>query len=113
MLTDATDVATFIVGMNLEPKARLARLARLGASLESGAFDARPPFWMRVRDAVGPWEGVRALPLWVLVAALSLVVLIAVTLAAASILLMALWVVLGWITGPLRWVRSAIVGAIR
>jgi hypothetical protein len=48
-----------------------------------------------------------------IVAVLMLVVLIAVTLSAASILLMALWVVLGWITGPLRWLRSAIAGATR
>lgn len=112
-MKDATDVATFIVGMNPEPKPRLARLARLGASLESGALDARAPLSVRIRDALGPWEDVRAIPLLVIVAVLMLVVLVAVTLAAASVLLMALWVVLGWITGPLRWLRSAIAGATR
>ncbi len=110
MVKDATDVATFIVGMNLESTPRLARLARLGASPEFGASDARAPTSVRIRDALGPWEEVRAIPLLAIVAVLMLVVLIAVTLAAASVLLMALWVVLGWITGPVRWLRDAFVG---
>ena len=107
---EATDVATFIVGMNLEPKARLAGLAALGASLNAGALDAPAPLTARAREALPSWKDLRGILLMGAVAIITLVALIAMTLAAAPVLLMVLWVVLGWFTAPLRWLRGATVG---
>ncbi len=104
---EATDVAMFIVGMNLNPKARLVRLAALGASLQAGALDAPAPLLARIRDALPSWDDTRAVLLLGMTALLLVVALIAVTLAAASVLLMVLWVVLGWITAPLRWLSGS------
>jgi hypothetical protein len=110
-VNEATAVAAFIVGMNPDPKARLARLAALGARLNSGTPDGAVPQSARIRDALPSRDDLRAILVLATVAVLIVVALIAVTLAAASVLLMVLWVVLGWVAAPLRWaVGSAVSG---
>jgi Zn-dependent protease with chaperone function len=94
-----TEIATFVIGMRLEPEARLKQLAALGAAFESGAAAAPREGWKELGLAVG----------WGLLGLASVAVLMAVTLAAASVLLMALWYVLRWVTVLPRWIRGMIV----
>jgi hypothetical protein len=64
----------------------------------------------RVRGALPDWRELGAAIGWGLVAIVGLAVLIAVTLAAASLLLMGLWYLLRWVTAAPRWHR--LFGAI-
>jgi hypothetical protein len=91
-----TDIATLIVGMRLDPADRLERLAALGAQMEARPHRALPD-WRELGSAIG----------WGMLAIVSAVILVGVTLAAASLLLMGLWYVLRWVTALPRWLRGA------
>ena len=90
-----TDIATLIVGMRLDPADRLERLAALGAQMEARPHRALPD-WRELGSAIG----------WGMLAIVSAVILVGVTLAAASLLLMGLWYVLRWVTALPRWLRG-------
>ncbi len=93
----------------LESKVRLERLAALGAALESGETAAPHGLMARLRDALPDWKELGTAIGWGVIALLSVAALIAVTLAAASVLLIALWYVLQWVTALPRWIRRQIV----
>jgi Zn-dependent protease with chaperone function len=105
-----TAVAAGIVGMRLDPAERLERLAALGASLQAGVPFARPGLAARLRAALPDRselvEAIRGGFLAVGIVTL----LIAVTLVAASLLLMGLWYLLRWLSAPLRWLRRRVFG---
>jgi Zn-dependent protease with chaperone function len=102
-----SDIATFIVGMRLDPADRLERLAVLGALLETGRPAQRRAILDRVRHAVPDWRELGAALGWGMLAIASAVILVGVTLVAASLLLMGLWYVLRWATALPRWLRGA------
>jgi Zn-dependent protease with chaperone function len=105
-----TEIAAYVVGMRLDPKVRLERLAALGAALESGATAEPHGLVARLRGALPDWRELRTAIGWSVIAIVAVAVLIAVTLAAASVLLIALWYVLRWVTALPRWIRRQIVG---
>jgi hypothetical protein len=104
-----TEIASYVVGMRLDPKVRLERLAALGAALESGA--STPPHGLvaRLRAALPDWKELGATVGWSLIALVGGAVLVAVTLAAASVLLISLWYVLQWVTALPRWGLSRLI----
>jgi Zn-dependent protease with chaperone function len=101
-----TEIASNVIGMRLDPKLRLERLAALGASLESGGATQTGGFAARLRNALPDWRELGTFVGWGLVALVLVAILIAVTLAAASILLMGLWLVLRWVTALPRRLRQ-------
>lgn len=105
-----TEVAAYIVGMRLDTEARLERLAALGAALDSE--ETTPPHGLvaRLRRALPDWKELGTVIGWSVIALVAVAALIAVTLAAASVLLIALWYVLRWVTALPRWVRRVITG---
>ncbi len=105
-----TEVAAGIVGMRLEPAARLERLAALGAILEAGVPVARPGPAARLRALLPDWRELGVAIGTGILAIAIVAMLIAVTLAAASLLLMGLWYLLRWLTAPPRWLRRRIFG---
>jgi Zn-dependent protease with chaperone function len=105
-----TEIAAYVVGMRLDPKARLKRLAALGAALDSGATTAPHGLVARFRATLPDWKELRTAIGWSVVALVAVAALIAVTLTAASMLLIALWYVLQWATAVPRWVRRQLVG---
>ena len=94
------------------PEVRLERLAALGAALESGATAAPHGLVARLRGALPDWKELGTAIGWSLIALVAVAALIAVTLAAASVLLIALWYVLQWVTALPKWVRRQIVGSL-
>jgi hypothetical protein len=91
-----TEAASNVVGMRLEATPRLARLAALGAELETGHLPRRG-WWERLRAlAPDPGELGRFVG-WGVVAILGVTSLLVITLVAASLLLMVLWWALGLI----------------
>jgi hypothetical protein len=106
-----TEIAAYVVGMRLEPTARLERLAALGAALDSGVTSGPHGLVARLRAALPDWKELRTAIGWSVVALVAVAALIAVTLAAASVLLIALWYVLQWVTAIPRWVRRQLAGS--
>ena len=92
-----TEAAANIVGMRLEAAPRLKRLAALGARLEAGQ-DIRPGLGARIREALPDGRELATAVFWGVMCVLLVGVLIAVTLAGASLALMILW----WALGVLR-----------
>jgi Zn-dependent protease with chaperone function len=89
-----SNVSTHVVGMRLDPEPRLRRLAALGASLgESG----RVRLVDRIKASLGTWEEVRMVLIWAPVAVALIAVLLVVTMLSASLLLMLLWYLLGFL----------------
>jgi hypothetical protein len=79
----------------MDPADRLERLAALSALLETG-----PP-------APADWKELGSAIMWGLLAIVSAIILVGVTLAVASLLLMGQWHVLRWVTALPRWLRGA------
>ena len=103
-----TEIASYVVGMRLDPKVRLERLAALGAALESEASTPPQGPVARLRAALPDWKELGTTVGWSLIALGGGAVLVAVTLAAASVLLIGLWYVLQWVTALPRWVRRQV-----
>jgi Zn-dependent protease with chaperone function len=101
-----TEIAAYVVGMRLDSKVRLERLAALGAALESGATATPHRLVARLRGALPDWKELWMAFGWSVLALVSLAALIAVTLAAASVLLIALWYLLQWLTALPRWISK-------
>jgi hypothetical protein len=104
-----TEIAAYIVGMQLESKVRLERLAALGAALESGATAAPQGVVARLRGALPDGKELGTAIGWSMIALVLAALLVAVTLAAASVLLIALWYVLRWVTALPRWMRRQLI----
>jgi Zn-dependent protease with chaperone function len=102
-----THVATLIVGMRLDPADRLERLAALGAGVGTEPPASREGRIARMRRALPDRKELGSAILWGVLAIVSVIVLVGVTLAAASLLLMGLWYVLRWVTALPRWLRGA------
>lgn len=83
-----TEAASNIVGMRLETEPRLESIVALGAMLDAVV---RRPGWRTRLARLGTWKDVRAAVGWGLVAIVLCALLIAVTLSAASLVLIALW----------------------
>jgi Zn-dependent protease with chaperone function len=95
--------AAEILGTRLETEPRLAHLAVLGAQLDAPLKSSS--LLERVREElpdVGKFVG------WALLCIAICAVLLLVSWLLATALLWGLWVVLGWIFGPLRWVRGRV-----
>lgn len=88
------DAAAHVVGMRLEAEPRLERIAALGAAMESPM--RRPGLRVRL-SRLGSWKEFRDAIGWGVVCIVTSVVLIAATLAAASLVLIAIWHVLRWV----------------
>jgi hypothetical protein len=82
------EAASNIIGMRLETEPRLENIVALGAMLDADV--RRPDVVTRLRR-LGTWKDLRAAFGWGLVGIVMSVVLITVTLAAASVILMILW----------------------
>lgn len=104
-----TEVAASIVGMRLDPEPRIERLAALGAAMDLGNEAVHLGVRARLRKRLPAWSDVRTAALWGIAAIVSVAVLIFATLAAASLLLIALWYVLQWVSAPLRWIRRLVI----
>jgi hypothetical protein len=107
-----TEIAAYVVGMRLEAKPRLERLAALGAALEPGAPTAREGLVARLRRALPDGKELGFAVGWSVIALAGVVLLVAITLGAASVLLIGLWYLLQWITDIPRWLAGQI-GDIR
>jgi hypothetical protein len=105
-----TEIAAYVVGMRLDSKVRLERLAALGAALESGVTAAPRGIVGRLRGALPDWKELRTAIGWTVVALVLVAMLIAATLAAASVLLIGPWYVLRWVTALPRWLLSRLNG---
>ena len=92
--TTRTDAAAGLLGMHLEPTARLERLGALGAALQAGERAPRPPLAARLRAALPAWREVAEFVVALAAATLIVAAMIAATVAAASCVLMVLWWVL-------------------
>lgn len=104
-----TGIASQLVRMRVDPEARLHRLAALGALLDAG-MPLRPRgLAALVRKALREWKDLVSLLGLLVVAIVVVGALVAVTLAMASLLLMALWYVLRWLTALPRWLRSLLL----
>jgi hypothetical protein len=93
-----TEAAAHIVGMRLEAAPRLQRLEVLGARLEKGENLVRPDLGTRIREALPDGKELVTAVFWGVLCVVLLAVLIAATLAGASLVLMILW----WGLGALR-----------
>ena len=88
------EAASNIVGMRLETEPRTESIVALGAMLDT---QVRRP-GLRTRLArLGTWKDLRTAVGWGIVAVTLSVVLMAVTLAAASLILMLIWSVGAWL----------------
>ena len=94
-----TTASTNVVGMRLEPEPRLRHLAELGAALED---TRRVRFVERLRAALPNWRELGTAIGWGIVAVALIALLIAVTVLAASLLLLIPWYVLRWLTALTR-----------
>jgi Zn-dependent protease with chaperone function len=88
------EAASNIVGMRLETEARIENIVALGAMLDEAVN--RPNLRARLAR-LGTWKDLRVAVWWGAVAIIMSVVLMAVTLAAASLILMLLWHVGQWL----------------
>jgi len=104
-----TEIAANVVGMRLDSKVRLERLAALGAALESGATAAPHGLAARLRGALPDGKELGTAIGWSVIALVLVAMLVAVTLAAASVLLIGLWYVLRWVTALPRWIRRQLI----
>jgi len=102
-----TDIAEHLVRMRVDPEVRLRRLAALGALLDAGALSRPRGLAARFRGALPDWKELGSFMGWLVLAVVVVGALVAVTLAAASLLVMALWYVLRWLTALPRWLRDA------
>jgi hypothetical protein len=91
------------VRMRVPKEPRLRRLAALGATAEDGG---RVRLAQRIRAELPSWSEVGGLVGLTVVAGGLIAVLMAITVLSASLLLMVLWYVLGWIAAPSRWLRG-------
>jgi hypothetical protein len=76
--------------------------------VEAGPPAQRDALIERVRRALPDWKELGSAIGWGVLAIVSAIVLVGVTLAAASLLLMGLWYVLRWVTALPRWLRGAV-----
>jgi Zn-dependent protease with chaperone function len=83
-----TEAASNIVGMRLETEPRVESVVALGAMLDT---DVRRPGLITRLRRLGTWKDFRIAVGWGAVGIVMSVVLITVTLAAASVILMVLW----------------------
>jgi len=88
------EAASNIVGMRLETEPRIESIVALGAMLDAAV--SRPSLRTRLAR-LGTWKDLRVAVWWGVVAIIMSVVLMAVTLAAASLILMLLWHVGQWL----------------
>jgi Zn-dependent protease with chaperone function len=91
---DQPEVAAHIIGMRLEAEPRLERIAALGALFEAPVVKAGLPSRLR---RLGTWKDFWTALAWGLLALVMCAFLISVTLALASLVLMALWYALAWV----------------
>jgi Zn-dependent protease with chaperone function len=103
-----TAAASYLVRMRLDPEVRLRRLAALGALLASGAPVRPSGLRARLSAALPDPKELGSFLGWLVLAVAVVGLLVAATLAAASLLLMALWYLLRWITAPLRWLIALV-----
>jgi hypothetical protein len=92
------EAASHIVGMRLETDPRIESIVALGAMLGT---DVRQPGWRTRLSRLGTWKDMRTFAGWGVVAIVLCAVLIAVTLAVASLVLLAFWHA-GRLLNPLR-----------
>jgi Zn-dependent protease with chaperone function len=88
------EAASNVIGMRLEAAPRVEDIVALGAMLDSAVH--RPDLRTRLAR-LGTWKDLRTAVLWGAVAISFSVILIAATLAAASVILIVIWKVLGWL----------------
>lgn len=103
-----TEIAAFIVGMRLDPQARLARLEALGSGQGPESGTPPPGFVGILRGSLPDWKELVRAAGWGLAALASLAALLAVNLVATSVLLAGSWYVLRWATALPRWARGLI-----
>jgi len=89
-----TEAAANVIGMRLDPDPRVEDIVALGAMLDT---DVRRPGWRTRLSRYGTAKDVGLFATWTVAAIAITVVLIAVTLAAASLVLMALWHLGRWL----------------
>jgi hypothetical protein len=82
------EAASNIVGMRLETAPRIESVVALGAMLDTAVH--RPGLRARLAR-LGTWKDLRTAVFWGVLAIILSVVLMAVTLAAASLILMLIW----------------------
>jgi hypothetical protein len=92
--TNRTEAASNIIGMRLDPDPRVEDIVALGAMLDT---DVRRPGWRTRLARLGTAKDFGLFTFWVVAATAVSVVLVIVTLAAASLVLMALWHVGRWV----------------
>jgi Zn-dependent protease with chaperone function len=88
------EAASNIVGMRLETEPRIESIVALGAMLDAAVN--RPSLRTRLAR-LGTWKDLRVAVWWGAVAILMSVVLMAMTLAAASLILMLIWAAGSWL----------------
>lgn len=91
---DRPETASNIVGMRLETEPRIENVVALGAMLDAPVH--RPTLRTRLAR-LGTWKELRTAVGWGALAVTLSVVLMAVTLAAASLILMLIWTVGAWL----------------
>ena len=89
-----TTASTNVVGMRLDPEPRLRRLAMLGAML---ADQQHVRLAARIRAALPDWRELGSALGWGVVAVVLISILVAVTVLAASLLLLVPWYALRWL----------------
>jgi Zn-dependent protease with chaperone function len=89
-----TEAASNVIGMRLDPDPRIEEIVALGAMLDT---DVRTPGWRTRLARLGSAKDIGLFAFWVVAATAVTVVLVVVTLAAASLVLMALWHVGRWV----------------
>jgi Zn-dependent protease with chaperone function len=89
-----TEAASNVIGMRLDPDPRIEDIVALGAMLDT---DVRQPGWRTRLARLGTAKDVGLFAFWSVAATAVTVVLGVVTLAAASLVLMALWQLGGWL----------------
>jgi Zn-dependent protease with chaperone function len=89
-----TEAASNIIGMRLDPDPRVEDVVALGAMLD---VDVRRPGWRTRLARLGTAKDVGLFAFWTVAATAVTVVLVAVTLATASLVLMALWQLGRWV----------------
>ena len=91
------------VRMHVGTEIRLRRLTALGAM---AADRGHVRLAQRIRSAMPSWREVGGLIGLTIVAGGLIAMLMIITVLSASLLLMVLWYLLGWVAAPLRWVRG-------
>ena len=89
-----TEAAANIIGMRLDPDPRVEDIVALGAMLDT---DVRQPGWRTRLQRMGSAKDVGLFAFWAVAAIMVTLVLVAITLAAASLVLMAIWHLGRWI----------------